>query len=406
MFTKYLSSLSAALIVATVIFTASGCNKSTASVPDASSVEATSTIETNTIETVSTAETSGENLVSTEATSSKSDASKSGTSETEKSKTDATNKNTESDFTKASDKTESATTKAAGASTTEATTGTEESTSKAVVAETTTQAAATAPTTAHNKKQEETTTQASTEKTTEKATQAPTKPAHTHSYTSTVTKASTCTSEGVMTHRCSCGDSYTETIGKTAHSFGSYTYNNDATELADGTETAVCSVCGDRATRTAGGTKLAHVHSYSESVTTTPSCTTEGVKTFACSCGSSYTEAIPATGHIWGDYAYNNDATTESDGTKTRCCTICGERETVTAEGTRKNLPSWYDEHSQPLNTTTGAQDDGSLEAYFVSGQFSWSDAALGCWDFGYSMTSDYVGTYAEGNVYHGYLYE
>lgn len=386
MFTKYLSRLSAALIAATVIFSLSGCNKSTASVPDASSVEATSTIETNTIETVSTAEKSGENLVSTETTSSKSDASKSGTSETEKSKTDATNKNTESDSTKASDKTESATTKAAGASTTEATTGTEESTSKAIVTETT--------------------TQASTEKTTEKATQAPTKPAHTHSYTSTVTKASTCTSEGVMTFTCSCGDSYTKAISKTAHNYGSYTYNNDATYESDGTETAVCSVCGDRTTRTAGGTKLVHVHSYSESVTTAPSCTAEGVKTFACSCGSSYTEAIPAAGHIWSDYAYNNDATTESDGTKTRYCTVCGERETVTAEGTRKNLPSWYDEHSQPLNTTTGGFSDGSLEAYFVSGQFSWSDAALGCWDFGYSMTSDYVGTYAEGNVYHGYLYE
>lgn len=402
MFTKYLSRLSAALIAATVIFTASGCNKSTASVPDASSVEAASTIETNTIETVSTAEKSGENLVSTEATSSKSDASKSGTSETEKSKTDATNKNTESDSTKASDKTESATTKATGASTTEAATRTEEITSKAVVTETTTQAAATA----HDKKQEETTTQAQTEKATEKATQAPTKPAHTHSYTSTVTKASTCASEGVMTYRCSCGNSYTETIGKTAHSFGSYTYNNDATEAADGTETAVCSVCGERSTKTAAGTKLAHVHSYTETITTPPACTTDGVKMFSCSCGSSYTEAVPATGHIWGDYAYNNDATTESDGTKTRCCTVCGERETVTAEGTRKNLPSWYDEHSQPLNTTTGSQHDGSLEAYFVSGQFSWSDAALGCWDFGYSMTSDYVGTYAEGNVYHGYLYE
>ena len=389
-----------------IVTAASGCNKSTASVPDASSVEAASTIETGTIETVSTAETSGENLVSTEATSSKSDASKSGTSETEKSKTDATNKNTESDSTKASDKTEPATTKAAGTSTTEATTKTEENTSKAVVTETTTQAAATAPTTAHNKKQEETTTQAATEKTTEKATQVPTKPAHTHNYASTVTKASTCTSEGVMTFTCSCGDSYTKAISKTAHSFGSYTYNNDATEVADGTETAVCSVCGERSTRTAAGTKLAHVHSYTEAITTPPACTTDGLKTFSCSCGSSYTEAVPATGHIWGDYAYNNDATTESDGTKTRCCTVCGERETVTAEGTRKNLPSWYDEHSQPLNTTTGAQDDGSLEAYFVSGQFSWSDAALGCWDFGYSMTSDYVGTYAEGNVYHGYLYE
>ena len=400
MFTKYLSRLSAALIAATVIFTASGCNKSTASVPDASSVEAASTIETGTIETVSTAETSGENLVSTEATSSKSDASKSGTSETEKSKTDATNKNTESDSTKASDKTESATTKAAGASTTEAATRTEEITSKAVVTETTTQAAATA----HDKKQEETTTLAQTEKATEKATQAPTKPAHTHSYTSTVTKASTCASEGVMTYRCSCGNSYTETIGKTAHSFGSYTYNNDATELADGTETAVCSVCGERSTRTAAGTKLAHVHSYTETITTPPACTTDGVKMFSCSCGSSYTEAIPAAGHQFGDYTYNNDATTSADGTKTRYCLVCGETETVTAEGTKKSLPSWYDEHSEPLNTTTGGFSDGSLEAYFVAGQFSWTDASLGCWDFGYSSNIDTIGEFAEGWVAHGYL--
>ena len=365
MTTKYLLKLSATTIIAAILLSSSGCNKSTASVPDASSVEAESITEPG------TAETSGENLVSTEAATSKSDASKSGTSETEKSGTDATKKNNESTSTKASDKTESATTKAAGTATTEASTKTEEGTSKAVVTETTTQAATTAPTTAPGNKQEEITTQAPTEKVTEKATQAPTKPAHTHSYTSAVTKASTCTSEGVMTFTCSCGDSYTETIGRTAHNYGSYTYNNDATYESDGTETAVCSVCGDRVTRTAGGTKLVHVHSYSESVTTAPSCTTEGVKTFACSCGSSYTEAIPATGHVWSDYAYNNDATTESDGTKTRYCTVCGERETVTAEGTKKNLPSWYDEHSQQLNTTTGGFSDGSLEAYFVSGQFS-----------------------------------
>ena len=35
---------------------------------------------------------------------------------------------------------------------------------------------------------------------------------HTHSYTSTVTKAATCSTTGVKTFTCSCGDSYTETI--------------------------------------------------------------------------------------------------------------------------------------------------------------------------------------------------
>lgn len=349
-------------VAAAVVFSLSGCNKSTASIPAASP---DTTVETTTeIETV---ETSGENLVSSESATEESTTKKSADKETK-------------------------------TGTTEGTTGSKESSSKANDVETTTQAAATTTETT-TQKTTEATTQAQTEKATEKTTEA-----HKHTYTSSVTKASTCTSEGVMTYRCSCGDSYTETIGKTAHSFGSYTYNNDATESADGTETAVCSVCGERSTRTAAGTKLAHVHSYAESVTTAPTCTTDGLKTFSCSCGSSYTEAIPATGHQFSDYTYNNDATTSADGTKTRYCLVCGETETVTAEGTKKSLPSWYDEHWQQLNTTMGAQDDGSLEMYFTDGD--WTAAALGCWDFGYSAAEDTVGEFAEGWVHHGYLYK
>ncbi len=42
--------------------------------------------------------------------------------------------------------------------------------------------------------------------------------------------------------------------------------------------------------------------------------------------------------HSWGEYTYNEDATTSADGTKTRECEVCHETETVTAEGTK--LPS------------------------------------------------------------------
>ena len=42
-----------------------------------------------------------------------------------------------------------------------------------------------------------------------------------------------------------------------------------------------------------------HTHSYSSSVTKNPSCGENGVMTYTCSCGSSYTEAIPASGHQW-----------------------------------------------------------------------------------------------------------
>lgn len=45
--------------------------------------------------------------------------------------------------------------------------------------------------------------------------------------------------------------------------------------------------------------KPAHEHSYSSSVTQASTCASNGVKTYTCSCGSSYTESIPATAHNW-----------------------------------------------------------------------------------------------------------
>lgn len=44
-------------------------------------------------------------------------------------------------------------------------------------------------------------------------------PIHNHSYTSAVTKAATCTAAGITTYTCQCGDSYTEAIPATGHSY-------------------------------------------------------------------------------------------------------------------------------------------------------------------------------------------
>lgn len=292
----------------------------------------------------------------------------------------------------------------------------EAATTKEPVTETTT-SKVTESTTAATQAPAEKATEKQTEKPTEAPTQKPTEntttptekatQAHTHSYAATVTKQPTCTAVGTRTYKCSCGDSYTEAIPATGHSYGTYTYNNDATELADGTETAACTICGAKDTRTAAGTKIAHVHNYTAAVTKAATCAEEGVKTYTCSCGSSYTEAVPVIAHSFGDYIYNDDATTEKDGTKTATCSICGVTDTVTAEGTKKSLPSWYDEHPGiPLNVATGNQIEGTLEAYFDPGQFNWDSYADGCWDFDYNATMEFVGIYAEGHIYHGYLYK
>lgn len=329
---------------------------------------------------------------------------------------DATEKSGEGDVSGEASKDSEKTTKAGSDSsvTTAATANAETSKAAATVTETTTSkvtesttAATQAPTEKATPAPTEKATEKQTEKPTEHPAQKPTEPAtqaHAHSYTATVTKQPTCTAEGVKTFRCSCGDSYTETIPAAGHVFGAYVYNNNATEAADGTETAACTICGAKDTRTAAGTKIAHVHNYTAVVTKASTCAEEGVKTYTCSCGSSYTEAVPVIAHSFGDYIYNDDATTEKDGTRTATCSVCGKTDTVTAEGTKKTLPSWYDEHPGiPLNVATGNQIDGSLEAYFTN-DFDWESNALGCWDFGYSSNIEGVGEYIEGFVMHGYL--
>jgi uncharacterized protein YgiM (DUF1202 family) len=77
-----------------------------------------------------------------------------------------------------------------------------------------------------------------------------------------------------------------------------------------------------------------HEHVYAEEVTAEATCEEDGVKTFTCECGDSYTEAIPATGHTFVNYVYNDDATSDADGTETATCENCDVTDTRTAEGT------------------------------------------------------------------------
>ncbi len=88
------------------------------------------------------------------------------------------------------------------------------------------------------------------------------------------------------------------------------------------------------ATPTEEPTEPLHEHTYTESITTEATCEADGVKTFTCQCGDSYTEAITATGHIYENYVSNNDATYTADGTETATC-VCGLTDTRTAEGSK-----------------------------------------------------------------------
>ncbi len=403
-----------AAVIASTLLTATACSKTFAPVdtlPVGTEMPAGTSTSTEAASTKQDSTTNkGGNTKETESTKESGNASK----DTDTKESDATEKSGEGNVSGEASKDSEKTTKAGSDSsvTTATTTNAKTSEAAATVTETTTSkvtesttAATQAPTEKATEKQTEKPTEPATQKPTEKVTE-PATQAHAHSYTATVTKQPTCTAEGVKTFRCSCGDSYTEAISAAGHIFGAYVYNNDATEAADGTETAACTICGAKDTRTAAGTKIAHVHNYTAVITKAATCAEEGVKTYTCSCGSSYTEAVPVIAHSFGDYIYNDDATTEKDGTKTATCSVCGATDTVTAEGTKKTLPSWYDEHPGiPLNVATGGQRDGSLEAYFTSGSgFDWTAAAQGCDKFGYSSNFEYIGEYAEGGIGHGWL--
>ena len=65
-------------------------------------------------------------------------------------------------------------------------------------------------------------------------------------------------------------------------------------------------------------------HKYIESVTTQPSCTDTGIKTFTCNCGDSYTEEIAATGHTEETVAGKAATCTEKGLTDGKKCSVCG----------------------------------------------------------------------------------
>lgn len=101
-----------------------------------------------------------------------------------------------------------------------------------------------------------------------------------------------------------------------------------SSNVAENAETALT-----ESSTVAETTEAPHEHNYTEVITTEATCEADGVKTFTCECGDSYTEPITATGHIFETYASNNDATFTADGTETAKCNGCDVTDTRTAEG-------------------------------------------------------------------------
>ena len=160
-------------------------------------------------------------------------------------------------------------------------------------------------------------------------------------FTSQVTQNQTADQPEITTYTCKdCGYFYTEetkpALGHT-HNYGApvadYTSGQAFVEGKDYTHTATCTGEGtcSQPTKTDKCT-------FDNGVETkAATCTEDGVKTFTCTeCGGTYTVAIPATGHAWGQWSHDA-ATAEADATHTRvCANDASHKETKACDFTAK----------------------------------------------------------------------
>ena len=171
---------------------------------------------------------------------------------------------------------------------------------------------------------------------------------HTHicesaacNFTSQVTQNQTAVLPEITTYTCKdCGYSYTEetkpALGHT-HNYGApvadYTSGEAFVEGKDYTHTATCTGEGDCSQRT----KTDKCTFDNGVETKAATCTEPGVKTFTCSgCGGTYTVAIPATDHAWGQWSHDA-ATAEDKATHTRvCANDASHKETKACDFTAK----------------------------------------------------------------------
>lgn len=102
----------------------------------------------------------------------------------------------------------------------------------------------------------------------------------------------------------------------------------------------------------------AHEHSYSGKVTVEASCCSNGIKTYTCPCGNSYTENIPASGHTWNEGIITAPPKCTENGTKTYTCTNCSETKTETVK---------YAGHSFEKKTVPAALFRGSYTQFKCS---------------------------------------
>lgn len=183
---------------------------------------------------------------------------------------------------------------------------------------------------------------------------------HTGYGTTETTVPATCGADGHIDTVCSnCGDVIaTKVIPATgAHTWDNGTVTTEPTETTPGVRTFTCAVCGATKTEVIPATG-AHTFVFTKNIA--PSCTEAGYDLYTCrDCGATEQRNVkPALGHKWDSGTVTAKPTEKDPGTMTYTCTVCGQTKTEVIPATGPHTHVW-DEGTvtvTPTETTPGVR--------------------------------------------------
>ena len=142
-----------------------------------------------------------------------------------------------------------------------------------------------------------------------------------------------------------------------AHTWDNGTVTTEPTETTPGVRTFTCAVCGQTRTETIPATG-AHDYQFTKNVA--PTCTADGYDLYTCSgCGATEKRnSKPALGHKWDNGTVTTEPTETTPGVRTYTCTVCGEVKTEVIPATGAHTHKWDAGKvtTEPTATTPGVR--------------------------------------------------
>ena len=174
------------------------------------------------------------------------------------------------------------------------------------------------------------------------------------------TVPATCGEAGRTETICdNCGEvvSTKEIPATGAHTWDNGTVTTEPTETTPGVRTFTCAVCGATRTETIPATG-AHDYQFTRNVA--PTCTADGYDLYTCSgCGATEKRnSKPALGHKWDNGTVTTEPTETTPGVRTYTCTVCGEVKTEVIPATGAHTHKWDAGKvtTEPTETTPGVR--------------------------------------------------